>query len=165
MTAKKDRAPRQDDPDFFILPPPIKALYERRLRTAKRTWLVTGDTGALREAAYHIKHHGQPMPDWFFDAVVTILTSMRSVNDVKRAQFAVIHSQRYQVVRDQIADAAVAGIELSIDKVCARVADAFNEELGSFDDVKKSYFKVKAALKQGRGAAFNTVHLPKGLPR
>jgi hypothetical protein len=189
MAAKKDRDPHRgvpkdasgDDswanhdniptdaegvPIFFILPPSVKARYERDVdKGSKRTWLATGDPGALRKAAYDIKHHRQPMPDWFFDAIVTILTNMRSSDDVKRAHFAFLHSRRYQVVRDRVAKAADAGVKLSVDEASERASNALKGKLGSTEDVKRSYYKVKKALNQGLGAAFNMIHIPKGLPR
>jgi hypothetical protein len=152
-------------PVFFILPDGIKARYERWLGSSKRTWLATGDPGALRKAVFDVKLHRQTMPDWLFDAIVTILTDMRSADDVKRAQSAFLHSQRYQAVRDAVAFDAAAGSTLSIDEASARVAKAFKRELGKAAAVKRSYFKVKKALQQGRGAAFNLIHIPKGLSR
>jgi hypothetical protein len=171
MSPKKDRDPHRDipkdangDPIFFVLPDGVKASYERTLRSAKDAWCTTGDPGALRQAAVFIKHHRQPMPDWFFDAIMTLTTNLRSDSDVQRANDNATHSQRYQVVRDQIADAATAGVKLAVDKASGRAADRFRT-LGSTEDLKRSYYKVKKALKQGLGAAFNTIHIPRGQSR
>jgi hypothetical protein len=172
MPAKKDRDPHRDipkdangDPIFLILPDGVRASYERKLENAKRAWLATGDPGALRQAAAHIKFHRQPMPDWVFDALMTFLTGLRGDSDVKRAKNNAVHSQRYQVVRDEKADAEAApGIEMSVDEASARAAAKF-KTLGSAEDLRRSYFKVRKALKQGLGGAFNTIHIPNGQSR
>jgi hypothetical protein len=169
MPAKKDRDPHRDipkdaegNPIFFILPDGIKASYERKLRSAKETWLATGDTGALRKAAYDIKHHRQTMveADWFFDAIVTILANMRSDDDVRRARHNAVH-------RDRIADATAAGVKLSIDEASERAVNFLKDSaaIGTPEDMRRSYFKVKKALKQGLGGAFNTIHIPRGQSR
>jgi hypothetical protein len=172
MAAKKDRdAPHRDipkdangDPVFLILPAGVKADYERRDRNNKETWLATGNPGALRKAALDIKHFRQPQPDWYVDAIVTILTNMISDRDVQRAKNNAMHSRRYQIVRDIKADADAAGAEISIDEASERAADRF-KTLGSFADMRQSYFKVQRALKKGLGGAFSTIHIPRGQPR
>jgi hypothetical protein len=153
------------DPIFLILPGDVRANYERRLGDAKAAWLVTGDTGALRKAAFDTKHFRQPQPDWYVDAIVTILTNMRGASDVRRAKNNEVHAQRYQVVRDTKADAETAtGIEISVDEACERAANKF-KTLGSTEDLRHSYFKVQKALKGDLGGAFNTIHVPRGQPR
>jgi hypothetical protein len=172
MAAKKDRDPHRDiprdsagDPIFLILPDGVRASYERKLKAAKQAWLATGDTGALRQAWVYIKTHRQPPPDWFFDALMTLLTGLRGASDVQRAKNNAVHSQRYQVVRDEKADAeAATGTEISVDEASARAADRF-KTLGSAEDLRHSYFKVRKALKEGLGGAFNTIHIPRGQTR
>jgi hypothetical protein len=163
--ANHDNVPKDAKgvPVFFILPDGVRASYERKLRSSKRAWLATGDPGALRKAAYDIKYHRQPEPDWYFDAIVTLLTGMRSDDDVQRAQRNAVHSQRYQIVRDILADNA-ADPEMSVDDACEHAANRF-AAYGSWQDFKRSYYKVKKALKQGYGAAFNIIHVPKSQPR
>jgi hypothetical protein len=165
--ANHDNIPKDANgvPIFFILPDGVRATYERKLRSAKQVWLATRDPGALRQAAVWIKSHRQPEPEWFFDAIVTLLGGMRSDKDVQRAENNAVHSQRYQIVRDERADAlAATGIEISVDEASERAADKF-KKLGSWLDFKRSYYKVRGALKQGLGGAFNTIHIPRGQSR
>jgi hypothetical protein len=163
--ANHDNIPKDanGDPIFLILPDGVRASYERKLKSAKDAWLATGDLGAIRQAAVYIKSYRQPQPDWYFDAIMTLTTNLRSDKDVQRAENNAVHSQRYQIVRDIMKDAA-AGTELSVEDACERAANRF-KALGSWLDFKRSYYKVRGALKQGLGAAFNTIHIPRGQSR
>jgi hypothetical protein len=153
--------PRDDaggNPVFLILPPAMRAEYERKLAACEAGWQATRDPAAVMEAMILAACYRQPIQfqSWTIEAACAALGKRRTKGYVTRHHYATIRWMRYTAVRDSVARTWPARYEDAANKLAntPAAADALT--------MKEDYARVARDLREGRGAQyFYTPKIPK----
>jgi hypothetical protein len=86
-------------PIFLILPPSLRAEYEKRMAQCEAAWRE-GEPLAAAEAVKWADIHRQPNPKWIGQAVIELAIGRRTAKQAKRYAEAGIRLRRYMLVRD-----------------------------------------------------------------
>src|SRR5262249_58456903 len=86
-------------PIFFVLPPELRASYDKKLARCEAGWRATGDPAFAVEAIVLTHLHRQPPLLWVTEAVCSLATKRRTKGYVTRAFNAGIRRMRYEAVR------------------------------------------------------------------
>jgi hypothetical protein len=140
-------------PTYLILPPEMRASYDRDMANCEARWLATRDLGWVREAVCHVHLHRQPPPLWLSEAVVELTTEYRAKAHVERIQDSAVRMARYYAVREGIAKE----VPWTDDKVFEYASERLKgtQAAGGISAVKKAYRSVRDDLKAGRIDRYN----------
>jgi hypothetical protein len=149
-------------PIFFVLPPELRASYDKKLARCEAGWRATGDPAFAIEA-YVLTHlHRQPPLLWVTEAACSSAARRRTKGHVTRALNAAIRRMRYEAVRDAHGGGPKRG-GLTWSAAYRRAAETWAQTRarGESSTMETAYKKVKRDLKQGR---FGRYAIPK-MPR
>jgi hypothetical protein len=136
----------------LILPDGVRESYDRKMKSCEAGWRETKDPWAVAEATTLTFLHRQVTPLWLDEAVWHLAVNRRTKAHAKRANEAHIRFMRYEAVKYAHADG------LTWEKAVARAVEVLAETLAAAepDSIWKSYKRVKADLKAGRGGLYFT---------
>jgi hypothetical protein len=151
--------PRDADgnPVFLILPPGMRASYERKMAKCEAGWRATGDPAFLTEAEILTYLHRQVSPLWLTETNIALNAKRRTKGYAKRAIEAHIRWMRYDAVRTAKED----GLRWLLDRAKAATEHAAKEKKRAAELTRDA--KVKAehaaeAAKAERAAEAATEH-------
>jgi hypothetical protein len=133
-------------PVFFILPPEVRANYDRKMSTCEAGWAATQDPLFAAEAITLTKNFRQVVPAWLDDGVYAVALKRRTPQQVKRARDAADRLARYLAVRDAH---KIDG--MTWERAKEHAANMLGVEP---DTCWESYKKVRRDLKDGRGGLY-----------
>ena len=90
----------EGNPIYLILPPRIRAGYERKLAACRAGWEATQDPAAPMEALVLALVYRQPPQLWFIEAACAVMSRRRTKGYVTRRYNATIRWMRFAAVRD-----------------------------------------------------------------
>jgi hypothetical protein len=133
-------------PVFFILPPSIRAKYERRLSGFERAWNATKDPAFFRQA-FALSHlHRQPTPRWLYEAGDAIAAGRRTRRHDEHYLDGQRHLRRYQIVR--AFRKAGLSLDKALDKACERLGEMGAAAARS--TIEDSYDRIRRELQANR---------------
>ena len=140
------------DPVFFILPPEIRADYDRKMSTCETGWRETGDPLFAAEAITWVTSFRQVPPPWLDDAVYAVAIKRRTPSQAKAARERAAHVMRYMAVHfAKTRDKKLDGLPISWE---AAYAHAEKVTATSWETCRQSYMSVKRDLEAGRGGLY-----------
>jgi hypothetical protein len=144
------------DPVLLVLPPPVQASYDRRMRKCELGWQKTGDPAFLIEARVWVRNYRQLPPRWLDDAIDKLITD-RPKRHRTRAHNAVVKWMRFAAVR------AAHKSGLSWPKAYERAADDLANTMakGAPGTMKDDYCTVKADFDEGRSRRYLQPLIPR----
>ena len=141
------------DPIFLILPPEMRASYDRDMANCEAHWLATHDLGWIREAECHTSIYRQPPPLWLSEAIIELTTEHRAKVHAERVQDSAVRMARYYAVREEIAKGVPWTDDQVIEHACKRLEGT--QAAGGVSAVKKAYISVLKDLRAGRIDQYN----------
>jgi hypothetical protein len=143
------------DPVYLILPPAIRADYERRISACEAAW-KEGEPLAVSEAVAWTTLFRQVNPKWLDQAVFDLALSKRTPRQVERYRDAMKRSIRYQYVRNLNNE----GEGVTWDEAYAEASILLEgtHAAGSVDTMKREYTKAAGDLKRGRGGRYHMLN-------
>jgi hypothetical protein len=133
-------------PIFFILPPDIRAKYERRLSGFERAWNATKDPAYFRQALAWNHLHRQPTSRWLYEAGDAIAAERRTRQHDERYLDRQRHFLRYEIVR-AFREAGLT-LDEALDKACERLGGM--GAAASRSTVADSYDRIRRELRTNR---------------
>jgi len=149
-------------PIFFVLPPELRASYDKKLARCEAGWRATGDPAFAVEAIVLTHLHRQPPLLWVTEAVCSLATKRRTKGYVTRAFNAGIRRMRYEAVRRAHGGGPKRG-GLTLEAAYQRAVEnlAPTRAAGKSDSMEGGYKKVKRDLKQGRLGRYAVPKMPR----
>jgi hypothetical protein len=149
-------------PIFFILPPELRAKYEKKLARCEAGWRATSDPLFVREALLLTYLHRQLSLLWPIEPACDLIAGQRTKGDHTRAYNAAIRRMRYEAVRDARGGGPKHG-GLSWEKAYKRAAEVLAPTRAAAEPstMKMHYNEVKSDLKNGRGGLYALPKIPR----
>jgi hypothetical protein len=148
----------EGDPIYLILPPDMRAEYERKLAACRAGWEATRDPAAPMEALVLALNYRQPPQLWFVEAACAVMHRRRTRGYVTRRINATIRWMRFAAVRDAVRSGLtwLAAYQDASDKLARTAAR------GEPGTMKAAYDEVIRDLREGRSALYTyTPTVPK----
>jgi hypothetical protein len=133
------------DPIFLILPPAMRAKYEKRMAGLERAWNATKDPAYFREANAWAHIYRQPTPRWLYEAGDALAAGRRTKQHDERYLDAQRHRLRYETVRDfrEAGWTEDEALDKAVEELKGTIAFAARSTIkGSYDRMKRE-FKAK----------------------
>jgi hypothetical protein len=163
MAAKKPEPPGADEvyglvlddaaggSNAAVLPPEVKADYDRQMAACETVWRATEEPLAVAEALTLVYLFRQTLPAWVEAAAVSIIIDQRTAKQARRHRESMRHMWRYMYVHGF----RKRNIPL---REAAERAQAVLKGTGiasvTVDEIIESYWKVRHDIEAGRQAEY-----------